>query len=111
MGGAMEGMGRLSRGWWATVCVLLALGVSGAAAMPAYAGQPVWTISSASSPTNFQAGDETGDDRYVLIVVNTGGGAAGSSPLEVSDTLPSGLTASSISGEDLGNGQSLPCHL
>jgi hypothetical protein len=84
----------------------------GCVAGPAYAGVPAWAISSASSPTNFSAGDETGDDRYVLTVVDTGGGlTAAGSPIEVTDLLPSGLTASAISGEDLGNGQALTCGL
>jgi hypothetical protein len=81
------------------------------AAPAADAQGPVWAISSASSPTNFAAGDETGDDRYVLTVVDVGTGPAQGNPIEVTDTLPSGITASGISGEDLGNGQPLSCHL
>jgi hypothetical protein len=93
--------------------VLLALGAgAGAAAAPADAGVQAWAISSASSPTNFSAGDETGDDTYVLTVVdNSAGSATSGSPVEVTDTLPSGLTASAISGEDLGNGRALTCRL
>lgn len=105
----MEQLGRLRHGWAATICVLLAVGVSSAAAMPAYASRPVWTISSTSSPTNFAPGDETGDDKYVLTVVDTGGGSVAASPIEVSDTLPSGITASAVSGEDVGNGHGLSC--
>jgi hypothetical protein len=71
----------------------------------------VWTIESASSPTNFAPGDETGDDRYVLTVVDTGGGPIDGNSVEIGDTLPSGLIASAISGEDLGNGQALSCKL
>jgi hypothetical protein len=95
----------------AVACLLLALG-AGAAAAPADAGVQAWAISSASSPTNFSAGDETGDDTYVLTVVDSGVDSATSgSPVEVTDTLPSGLTASAISGEDLGNGRALTCRL
>jgi hypothetical protein len=71
----------------------------------------VWAISSASSPTNFAAGDETGDDTYVLTVADSGVGSANGSRIEVTDALPNGLVASSISGKDLGNGQALSCSL
>ncbi len=81
------------------------------AATPAYAHGPVWAISSASSPTNFAPGDETGDDVYVLTVVNAGDGAAMGSRVEIADALPGGLIASSISGRDLGNGKPLSCSL
>jgi hypothetical protein len=83
-------------------------------AAPAYAdgSAPAWAIGSASSPTNFAAGDQTGDDMYVLTVVDTGeGSATPGSRIEVRDALPGGLVASSISGEDLGNGQALSCSL
>lgn len=90
---------------------LLVIGVGASTAAPAYASGPVWAISSASSPTNFAAGDETGDDTYVLTVVDTGGGSANGSHIDVSDTLPSGLVASGISGKDLGSGQALSCSL
>lgn len=107
----MGDLRRLSHGWLVASGVLLMFGVGSAAAAPAYADGPAWTISSSSSPTNFAAGDETGNDTYVLTVVDTDGGSMGSSPIEVDDTLPSGLVASGISGEDLGNGQALSCSL
>ena len=88
---------------------VLTLTVTGASAAPAYAQSPVWVVSSSSSPTNFAPGDETGDDKYVLTVVDTGGGSDAGNPIEVSDTLPSGITASAVSGEDLGNGRALAC--
>jgi hypothetical protein len=81
------------------------------AVAPAYAHGPAWAISSASSPTDFAPGDETGDDVYVLTVVNAGDEAAMGSRVEIADTLPSGLAANSISGRDLGNAQSLSCSL
>jgi hypothetical protein len=93
------------------VCLLLALG-AGVGAAPADADVQAWAISSASSPTSFRAGDETGDDTYVLTVVDNGVGSATSgSPIEITDALPSGLTASGISGEDLGSGRVLTCRL
>ena len=81
------------------------------ATAPAYAHGPVWAISSASSPTNFAPGDETGDDVYVLTVVNAGDESAMGSRVEIADTLPSGLVANSISGRDLGNEKALSCSL
>ena len=91
--------------------MLFALLIGGASAAPAYAQSPVWAISSSSSPTNFAPGDETGDDKYVLTVVDAGGRSDAGSPIEVSDTLPTGITASAVSGEDLGNGHALVCNL
>jgi hypothetical protein len=102
---------RLSRAWLVVAGVVLMLGMGGAVAAPAYADGPVWTISSSSSPTNFVRGDETGDDTYVLTVVDAGSESAGGTQVEVSDSLPSGLVASAISGEDVGNGQTLSCSL
>jgi hypothetical protein len=80
-------------------------------AASAYADEPAWAISSASSPTNFSAGDETGDDMYVLTVVDAGDGSTDGSGSEIADSLPSGLVASSISGRDLGNEKTLSCSL
>ena len=77
----------------------------------AHAEQPRWTVSSDSSPTSFAPGDETGEDQYVLTVVNSGSVTSDGSPMELTDLLPSGLVANSISGKDLGNGQSLTCQL
>jgi hypothetical protein len=47
----------------------------------------------------------------VIDAINTGSGSAGGDRIEVADTLPAGLAATSISGEDLGNGQVLSCEL
>jgi hypothetical protein len=80
-------------------------------ATPALAAEGSWTISSASSPTNFSPGDETGEDTYVLTAVDTGGIAGGTSQIDIADTLPSGISAIGISGEDLGNEQAMSCTL
>ncbi len=104
--GDLRGLGL---GWLTAVSTLFALLIGGASAAPAYAQNPVWAISSSPSPTNFAPGDETGDDKYVLTVVDAGGGSDAGSPIEVSDTLPTGITASAVSGEDLGNGHDLTC--
>ncbi len=91
---------------------LAAVGAFGWVAPSAYAEGPAWMIASASSPTSFAAGDQTGEDTYVLTVVATGDApTTPGSPIEVADTLPSGIEASAISGEDLGNGQALSCKL
>jgi len=87
------------------------LGARAGAPASASAAAAVWAISSASSPTNFAAGDETGDDTYILTVVDSGEGSANASPIEVADTLPGGLVANAISGRDIGNGQALSCTL
>jgi hypothetical protein len=78
---------------------------------PAHGEQPLWTVGSDSSPTSFVPGDETGEDKYVLTVVNSASTTADGSPLQITDVLPSGLAADSISGKDLGNGQTLSCQL
>jgi hypothetical protein len=77
----------------------------------AHAAQPRWTVSSDSSPTSFAPGDESGEDKYVLTVVNSGNGTTDGSPMEITDLLPGGVVASGISGKDLGNGQVLTCRL
>jgi hypothetical protein len=90
----------------------LVLAVGSLLAPPqAHGEQPRWTVSSDSSPTSFAPGDETGEDKYVLTVVNSGSGTTDGSPMELTDLLPVGVVASSISGKDLGNGQALTCRL
>jgi uncharacterized repeat protein (TIGR01451 family) len=76
---------------------LLALTVCGVAAASAVAAAPHWRITSLSRPTDFAPGDSDGRDTYVLIATNTGDAPAegSSTPLVVSDTLPSGLTLDS----------------
>jgi uncharacterized repeat protein (TIGR01451 family) len=60
----------------------------------AVAGQSHWVITSASSPTYFKPGDTA--DRYTVIATNDG--SASASAVTVTDTLPSGVTATNISG-------------
>ena len=68
-------------------CVVLGLGVGSAWAV----GGPEWTVTAVSAPTNFRAGDESGDDAYKVTVKNTGG-ASSSGRVTVTDVLPEGLT-------------------
>jgi hypothetical protein len=93
------------------VAMAVAVAMLGSVTAPAYASESGWAISSASSPTNFAPADKTGDDTYVIDAIDTGSGSAGGGRIEVVDTLPAGLAATSISGEDLGNGQALSCKL
>ncbi len=77
----------------------------------AHGAQTTWTVSSSSSPTSFAPGDQTGEDKYVLTVVNSGSTTSDGSPIEIVDELPSGLSATAVAGKDLGNGQALSCRL
>ncbi len=63
----------------------------------AFAETPVWTITSASTPRNLPLG---GEGELVATVTNLGDAAADGSARQVvvSDTLPAGLTATSVSG-------------
>jgi uncharacterized repeat protein (TIGR01451 family) len=69
---------------------LLALGVVPAVA--AAEGGPQWTVTSVSRPTNFKAGDASGEDSYKVTVTNTGGASSDGTPVAVTDELPTGLT-------------------
>jgi hypothetical protein len=54
---------------------------------------PAWTITSTSEPTNFAPGDSSGHDTYAVIATDSGGGPTdGSTPITITDQLPSGLT-------------------
>lgn len=78
-----------------TTCAV-ALGASSASA----AQGPVWKILSVSNPTNLAPGDQTGDDALVLAATNVGGGATDGSAITLSDSVPAGLTATAIYGND-----------
>ncbi len=61
---------------------------------------PVLAITKTNNPSNFRQGD-TGDT-FAITVMNNGPGATGdptgTNPVTVVDTLPTGLTATAISG-------------
>jgi hypothetical protein len=86
---------------------LLGLGAIAAAASMAAPASPHWRILAESQPTFFHAGDS--DDAYVLIVRNDGAmPTAQGSAVTVTDTLPTGVTATKIAthGEGAnGNGE------
>lgn len=69
-----------------------ALGIFTAAAQAETQG-PVWKIIAAPNPTNFKPGAQPGVDMIVVEAVNVGGASTDGSPVTISDSLPTGLTA------------------
>jgi hypothetical protein len=69
------------------------VGVLLLAASPARAEPPVpqWTISSVSIPTNFNPSAGPGEDRYKVLVTNSGS-ASSEGPVTITDTLPGGIS-------------------
>jgi uncharacterized repeat protein (TIGR01451 family) len=90
------------------IAVLSALGAIGAAPAMAAPASSHWSIASESQPTYFKAGDTS--DAYVLIVRNDGAlPTAHGSVVTVTDTLPSGVTATSVTARgEAANGNGLP---
>jgi uncharacterized repeat protein (TIGR01451 family) len=72
---------------------VLAAGVLLLAPSPAAAESPgpQWTVSSVSVPTNFNPAASPGEDRYKVLVTNTGS-ASTEGPVTITDELPEGLT-------------------
>ncbi len=75
-----------------------ALGIFSAAAQAETTG-PVWKILSVSNPTNLAPGDR-GHDALVIAATNVGGGATDGSAITLSESVPAGLTATAIYGND-----------
>jgi uncharacterized repeat protein (TIGR01451 family) len=71
---------------------VLATGVLLLASSPAYAESPApqWTVSSVSVPTNFIPAAKPGEDRYKVLVTNSGS-ASSDGPVTITDELPAGL--------------------
>jgi uncharacterized repeat protein (TIGR01451 family) len=96
----------------ATLVLSVAAGLVFAAvgASPAAAASPQWTVTSVSRPTNFQPGDQTGEDSYKVTLTNTGGASTDGSPVVVTDELPTGLSPDSggASGENPLGPRSVP---
>jgi uncharacterized repeat protein (TIGR01451 family) len=67
-------------------CVLLLAPALASAESPA----PQWTISSVSVPTNFNPAAKPGEDRYRVLVTNSGG-ASSTGSVTITDELPQGL--------------------
>jgi hypothetical protein len=64
------------------------------------AGDPQWTVTSISQPTNFAQGDV--EDAYRIAVTNTGDAPSDGSPVVITDEIPLGLglSAAEVSGID-----------
>jgi hypothetical protein len=77
-------------------CVAILLLLVGAGSALA-AEAPVWNITSVSDPTNFAPGS---DDALVVTATNVGGASTDGSQIALTDALPAGLTATSVSGRD-----------
>jgi uncharacterized repeat protein (TIGR01451 family) len=73
---------------------MVAAGTLLLAASPSYAAEsraPQWTVSSVSVPTNLNPAAKPGEDRYKVLVTNSGS-ASSAGPVTISDVLPTGLT-------------------
>ncbi len=93
----------------ASLAALLLLAAGAACPAPAAAAAgPHWSIVSQSQPTYFKAGD--GADAYRLIVRNDGAlPTTPGSAVSVTDTLPTGVTATKVSARGEGpNGNGQP---
>lgn len=90
------------------LAALLVIGASAACPALAAAAGPHWRIVAQSQPTYFKAGD--GADAYRLIVRNNGAlPTTTGSTVSVTDTLPTGVTATKISASGEGpNGNGQP---
>jgi hypothetical protein len=96
---------------WLTVFLLVAalLAISARSVAAAETEPPIWKVTSVSTPTNLLP---TGESEIVLRASNIGGSTDGST-VTVIDSLPSGLTATQISGREQyggeGGGAGLEC--
>jgi hypothetical protein len=77
----------------ATLLTLAALIAPAAmAALPA----PAWSIQALAAPTNFKPGDESGLDRYEVLITNSGAAVSDGNPITITDTLPKGLAVKGL---------------
>ena len=75
----------------AAALALFGFPAAAAAATPA----PAWGLTSLAAPTNFKPGDAS-NDYYQLEATNIGAEPTDGSPIVLSDTLPAGLTVTSV---------------
>jgi hypothetical protein len=61
-------------------------------------GSPVWRLTAVPSPTNLVPGSE--NNELVITAANVGGESTDGSTVVIADTLPTGMTATEISGWD-----------
>ncbi|MHB8241305.1 MAG: hypothetical protein ACYDHN_04880 [Solirubrobacteraceae bacterium] len=76
--------------------ILLVLGLLGSSVASA-AEAPAWAITSVSDPTNVAPGSEA---LLVVTATNTGGAAMDGSQIAISDTVPEGLSVTSVTARD-----------
>src|ERR1044071_8171032 len=79
-----------------TIVFLLTLSVCLVVTANACAAAPAWDIQSISSPNNFLPGEESGEDKYQVFIVNNGGEVTDGTPITITDTLPKGLGVQSL---------------
>jgi uncharacterized repeat protein (TIGR01451 family) len=73
---------------------MVAAGALLLAASPSFAAEspvPQWAVSSVSVPTNFNPAAKPGEDRYKVLVTNSGS-ASSAGPVTITDELPDGVT-------------------
>jgi hypothetical protein len=89
----------------AALCCALVAGLAPGRAS-AFATNPQWTVTAVSTPTNFTAGDKSGEAYFNVIVQDTGDAPDNGGAVTITDTLPAGLTlAGEASGfEELSGG-------
>jgi hypothetical protein len=76
---------------------VIAAGCCGVLASPAGAvtPAPAWSVRTIAQPTNFAPGSGSlAEDRYLVLVTNTGSLPSDGSPIHISDLLPSGVNPS-----------------
>ena len=71
----------------AVICLFFSL----AGSALAVTGGPQWTVTAVSAPTNLVPGDQSGDQFYNVVVMNTGGEPS-SGTVTIHDSLPEGVT-------------------
>jgi uncharacterized repeat protein (TIGR01451 family) len=85
----------LKLGWRSLIMAVITCAIISAMTAPAFAGVPVWQITSAGAPSTIAPG---GEGTLEVTATNLGDVAAEgtASPITIHDVLPSGLTATAI---------------
>jgi hypothetical protein len=84
------------RARFATACLALASLALCAASFAQAAPAPAWRIHSVAVPTSFEPGNGSGQDFYEVTIENSGGAPTNGNQLTLTDTLPAGLTVTSL---------------
>jgi hypothetical protein len=81
--------------------VVMLVSVMAVSVSPASAVEgPVWKVLAVSNPTIFKPNSAPEADLVVVTVINVGGSSTDGSPVTISDSLPVGLAATEIVGDD-----------